>query len=76
MNGQNVNPTEQAHQAMRNILLNGRVLINGLPLTGNELGSIVQGEQMLFEKASQLDKANVLAASKKAKEEKPVPPKK
>lgn len=57
--------TEQAHQNLRNILLNGRILINGLPLTGTEMGGIVRGEQMLYEKATQLDKANQLAADKK-----------
>ena len=61
-----LNPTEQAHNDLRNILLNGRILINGMPLTGNELGVIIQGEQMLFGKASQLDKANALVASQKA----------
>lgn len=66
MNPVQQNPTEAAHQALRNVLLNGRVLINGLPLTGNELGSIIQGEQILYEKATMLDKANALAASKKA----------
>jgi len=71
MNQVQQNPTEQAHQALRNVLLNGRVLINGLPLTGNELGMIVQGEQMLYEKASQLDKASALAASKKTEKENP-----
>lgn len=65
MNPVQQNPTEAAHQDLRNILLNGRVLINGLPLTGNELGLIIQGEQKLYEKASQLDKANALATSKK-----------
>lgn len=65
-----LNQTESAHQTLRNILLNGRVLINGLPLTGNELGSIIQQEQMLFEKATQLDKANQLAVAKKAEKEK------
>ena len=61
------NPTEQAHNDLRNILLNGRILINGMPLTGNELGVIIQGEQMLYGKATQLDKANALVASQKAK---------
>ena len=68
MNRQNVSPTEQAHQDLRNLLLNGRILINGMPLTGNELGMIVQGEQSLFEKASKLDAAEALAV--KAKEPK------
>lgn len=67
MNGQNVNPTEQAHQSLRNILLNGRILINGFPPTATEMGNVIQGEQILFEKASMLDKANALAASKKTK---------
>lgn len=58
--------SEQAHQDLKNILLNGRILINGMPLTGNELGVIIQEEQMLFEKATQLDKANAHAAAKEA----------
>ena len=60
------NPTETTHRDLQNVLLNGRILINGMPLTGNELGVIIQGEQMLYGKATQLDKANALVASKKA----------
>lgn len=59
-------PTQQAHEDLRKILLTGRILINGLPLTGNELGVIIQGEQMLFEKASRLDAAAALTAKQKA----------
>ncbi len=70
-----MNPTEQAHQNLRNLLLNGRILINGLPPTANELGSIIQGEQMLFEKATKQDKAEQLAADKK-KPKDPKEPKK
>ena len=62
-----MNPTtEQAHQNLRNVLLTGRVMLNGLPLTANELSGLIQGEQMLFEKASQFDKAAALAQAKKA----------
>lgn len=68
-----MNPTQQAHEDLRKILLSGRILVNGLPLTGNELGVIIQGEQMLYEKASKLDATQELAA--KVKEPK-VPPKK
>ena len=57
--------TEQAHKDLRNLLLNGRILINGMPLTGNELGVIIQEEQMLYQKASQLDAANELVAKQK-----------
>ena len=64
------NPTNVAHADLTNILLNGRIIINGLPLTGNELGVIVRGEQMLYEKATQLDKANA------AKKEEPKVPEK
>ena len=60
------NPTDVAHRDLQNVLLNGRILINGLSLTGNELGAIIQGEQLLFHKATQLDKANALDAQKKA----------
>ena len=70
MNPVQQNPTVAAHQDLKNVLLNGRILINGMPLTGNELGTIVRGEQILFEKASQLDKASQFATDKK----KPTPP--
>lgn len=76
MNPTQQNPTEQAHQSLKNILLNGRVLINGLPLTANELGATLQAEQMMYEKATQLDKANALVASKKAEKEAKKPSKK
>ncbi len=59
------NPTVQAHENLRNLLLNGRILINGLPPTAAEIGGVIQGEQMLFEKASRLDAAQALAAKQK-----------
>ena len=68
-----MNPTEQAHQNLRSVLLTGRILVNGMPLTTNELVGLVQGEQMLFEKAFQLDKTQELAAN--VKEEKKPPQK-
>ena len=61
--------TEQAHNNLRNVLLNGRILINGLPLTANEVSGIIQGEQMLFEKATKLDTASELVAKQKASKE-------
>ena len=66
-----MNPTEQAHNNLKNILLNGRILINGLPPTANEISGILQGEQMLFEKASRFDKNQ-----EAAKDEKPKKPEK
>lgn len=48
--------TEQAHGNLRNLLINGRILLNGLSLTFNEQSALLQSEQMLFEKATQLDK--------------------
>ena len=57
--------TEQAHQALRNLLLNGRILINGFPPTAAEMSGVIQAEQMLYEKAAKLDKANQLVADKK-----------
>lgn len=65
-----MNPTEQAHANLKNVLLNGRILINGMPLTANELSSTLQGEQMLFAKATQLDKATALAATEKKQDPK------
>lgn len=54
--------TEQAHNNLKHVLFNGRILINGLPPTANEMAALIQGEQMLFEKAMQLDKTSELAA--------------
>ncbi len=56
--------TEQAHNNLKNILLTGRILVNGLPLTANEIAATIQGEQMLYEKAMQLDKAQAIVAKK------------
>ncbi len=64
-----MNPaTEQAHQNLRNILLNGRILINGLSLTGTELSNLILGEQGLYEKATLLDKTQEHAATAKKAE--------
>lgn len=70
MNEQPQPTTEQVHGNLKNILLNGRILVNGLPLTANEIASIIQGEQMLFEKAMKFDQAVALAAKKQEEEAK------
>ena len=51
-----MNPTEQAHKDLKTVLLNGRILLNGMPLTANEITGLIRGEQLLFEKAIKLDK--------------------
>ena len=61
-----MNSTEQAHNNLRNVLLNGRILLNGNPLTAVESTQIIQGEQMLFEKATKIDQQE--QAAKLAKE--------
>lgn len=68
-----MNPIEQAHRNLKNILLNGRILIDGLPLTANELSITLQGEQMLFEKASKLDTEQQGAKSNPEKMPKLIP---
>lgn len=65
-----MNPTEKAHQAVRNLLLNGRILVNGIPPTAIEITEIIQGEQMLFEKATKFD-ADAAVAAKIAEKQKP-----
>jgi hypothetical protein len=70
-----MNPTEQAHRSLNGLLLNGRILVNGLPLTAQELSNVLQQEQLLFEKAAQFDKAQALVAAK-AKEKADKTPKK
>lgn len=64
------NPTVAAHQDLQKVLLGGRILINGLPLTGNELGVIIRGEQMLYDKAVQLDKERIASKEAEKKPEK------
>jgi len=44
-----MNQTEQAHKSLQQVLLTGRILVNGLPLTANEISGVLRGEQMLFE---------------------------
>ena len=61
------NPTDVAHADLNNVLLNGRILINGLPLTANELAVIVRGEQILYGKATQFDKNQEAAKAEKPK---------
>ena len=65
-----MNPTEQAHQNLKNVLLNGRILVSGVPLTANEISGVLQGEQMLYEKATQLDKTSAEKAVKKPEKKK------
>ena len=67
-----MNPTEKAHQAIRNLLLNDRILVNGIPPTAVEISEIIQGEQMLFEKAMKLDQASALAAKNAKQDPEPV----
>lgn len=68
MNPTQTEQTEQAHDSLRKILLQGRILFNGMPLTGTELGLIVQQEQMLFGKSVAYDK--IVASEKDKKKEK------
>ena len=58
--------TEQAHNNLKGLLVNGRILLNELPLTVKETSVLIQGEQMLFEKAMNFDKASELAAKREA----------
>ena len=42
---------EQAKHNLLGILTNGRIILNGLPLTGNELGGLQQSVLLLYEGA-------------------------
>ena len=70
-----MNSTEQAHKNLRNVLLRGRILINGLPPTGLELDQLISQEQMLYAKASAFDKAQEVASAKKNEDKIPETPK-
>lgn len=50
--------SEQAHDNLKSLLHNGRTLLNGLPLTANEVSTLILGEQMLFDKAMRFDKTS------------------
>lgn len=65
-----MNPTEQAHNNLKNLLLSGRILLNGIPLTAVEATTIIQGEQMLFEKASKFDQTQQAGKAAKIPEKK------
>ena len=65
-----MNPqTEQAHRDLKNLLLNGRILINGFPPTAIEMGKIIQGEQMMYAKAMQFEAEKAAAKEPKKKKE-------
>ncbi len=57
MNGTKLT-TKQAHDNLTNVLIKGRILLNEVPLTHIEATILLQGEQMLFEKAMQFDKTS------------------
>ncbi len=69
MNEQMQATTEQVHNNLKNLLLNGRIMVNGMPLTANEIAAVIQGEQMLFGKAIKFDHAAALVAKNKAEKE-------
>lgn len=64
-----MDPVQQAHQNLRNLLLNGRILLNGQPPNVVEMDKILRGEQLLFEMASKLQAAEKLVADNKAAKE-------
>ncbi len=66
-----MDPVQQAHQNLRNLLFNGRILLNGQPPTLVEMDGILRGEQLLFEMASKLQATEKLAAEKKAPKDAP-----
>ena len=65
-----MNPTEQAHTNLRNLLLSGQILLNGFPVAVNVMTAVIQGEQLLFEKATKFDQAELLAQKNKVPEKK------
>lgn len=60
-----MNQTEQAHKNLQNILLNGRIVLNGLPLNANEISTMIQHEHILYSRASELDRANEAKTTEK-----------
>lgn len=70
MKGTKMNPIEQAHQNLKNVLLNGRILVNGVPLTANEISGVLQGEQMLYEKATRYEADKAAAKNPEKKPDK------
>ena len=55
MKGTKMEEVKQAHQNLQHVLLNGRITLNGAPLTGNEIGQLVREEKLLYERAEILE---------------------
>jgi len=64
-----MNDLLQAHQGLRNVLLNGRIVLNGLPLTAIEINGLVQGLELLFAKAKEVKPPQVPVEVSKDKSE-------
>lgn len=64
---------EQVHHNLRHLLLNGRILLNGNPLTCTELSELLRDEQLLFNlamEAQESKQAAKLPEKKKAEGDK------
>ena len=66
-----MDPVQQANQNLRNVLLKGRILLNGMALTGEEISNLLINVNVLFEGASKLQAAEKLLADKKAAKDTP-----
>jgi len=57
---------QEAHARLQRVILNGRILVNGMPLTANELSGILRDEQRLYGLAAEF----ITAKAEKTKPEK------
>lgn len=57
----NLQQIKQAHASLLHVLQQGRILLNGMPLTGVEIGQLVAGANMLY------GQAEILEQNKQAK---------
>ena len=62
----NLQQIKQAHASLIHVLQQGRILLNGMPLTGVEIGQLVAGANMLYGQAEILEQ-DKQAAKEKAK---------
>ena len=60
----------EAHQNLRHLLFNGRIILNGAPLTTNELSQLIQAEQLLYNGVIELEKSKLPAVKEAEKQPK------
>ncbi len=63
-----MDPVQNASNMIGQVLINGRISVNGQPLTMKELSDLHQGLQLLTDAATKFQQAQAITSAKKTKE--------